>query len=48
MPGQEIYASWVDEAISIATGEDHHDLYFGNTRMPSAGHLPVLGSVRYL
>jgi uncharacterized phage protein gp47/JayE len=47
-PGQEIYASWVDEAISVATGEDHHDMTFSNTPMPSPGHLPVLGTVRYL
>jgi uncharacterized phage protein gp47/JayE len=47
-PGQTIYASWVGEAISIATGEDHHDLTFENTVMPSPGHLPMLGSIDYL
>lgn len=47
-PGQTIYRSWVDEAISIATGEDHHDLVFNNTPMPSPGHLALLGTVRYV
>lgn len=48
VPGQTIYKSWVGEAISIATGEDHHDLQFENTPMPSPGHLPMLGSLDYV
>jgi uncharacterized phage protein gp47/JayE len=47
-PGQTIYASWISEAISIATGEDHHDLVFENQVMPTPGHLAVLGSIEYL
>lgn len=47
-PGQEIYHSWVSEAISIATGEDHHDLDFENHIMPSPGHLALLGTIRYV
>lgn len=46
-PGQEIWASWMSEAISIATGEDHHDLDFVNHLMPSPGHLALLGTIRY-
>jgi len=46
-PGQEIYFSWVDEAISQATGEIHHDLIFENTSMPSNGYLPILGTISY-
>jgi uncharacterized phage protein gp47/JayE len=47
-PGQEIYASWVSEAVSIATGEDHHHLDFEDTPMPSPGHLAILGSIDYV
>jgi uncharacterized phage protein gp47/JayE len=46
-PGQTIYKSWVCEAVSIATGEDHHDLNYENQIMPTPGHLAVLGSVEY-
>lgn len=46
-PGQEIYRSWIDEAVSQAVGEDHHDLDFVNTPMESPGHLAVLGSIIY-
>jgi uncharacterized phage protein gp47/JayE len=46
-PGQMIYRSWIDEAVSQAVGEDHHDLDFQNTAMESPGHLAVLGSIIY-
>jgi uncharacterized phage protein gp47/JayE len=44
-PGQTIYASWVSEAISQATGEDHHDLIFEDAVMPTKGALAVLGTL---
>jgi uncharacterized phage protein gp47/JayE len=47
-PGQTIYASWISEAVSVATGEDHHDLVFDNQEMPTPGHLAVLGSIEYI
>jgi hypothetical protein len=47
VPGQMIYRSWVDEAISQAVGEDHHTLVFDNTAMPSPAHLAVLGTIIY-
>lgn len=47
IPGQEVYKSWISEAISRAIGEDHHDLEFENTPMPSMGYLPVLGTISY-
>jgi uncharacterized phage protein gp47/JayE len=47
-PGQTIFKSWVGESISIATGEDHHDLTFENAIMPTLGHLPILGSIDYV
>jgi uncharacterized phage protein gp47/JayE len=46
-PGQEIYFSWIDEAISAAVGETHHDLIFENTPMPSNGYMPILGTISY-
>jgi uncharacterized phage protein gp47/JayE len=47
-PGQTMFASWVSEAISIAAGEDHHDLLFSDVAMPSSGHMPFLGSIAYV
>jgi uncharacterized phage protein gp47/JayE len=47
MPGQTIYRSWIDEAISQSSGEDQHELTFTSQVMPSPGHLPVLGSITY-
>jgi uncharacterized phage protein gp47/JayE len=44
-PGQIVYASWIREAISAATGEDHHDITIDNVVPTSLGHLPTLGSV---
>lgn len=46
-PGGMIYASWIREAISTATGEDHHDISVSNVAPTSAGHLIVLGTVTY-
>lgn len=46
-PGQTIYRSWVSEAISTATGEDHHGLTFADHVMPSLGHMGVLGTITY-
>lgn len=46
-PGQTIFRSWVEEAISGALGEDHHDLDFANAVMPSAGHMAVLQTISY-
>lgn len=46
-PGQTIYASWIVEAISAATGEDHHDTAISNVVPPSGGHLVILGTITY-
>jgi uncharacterized phage protein gp47/JayE len=46
-PGQTMYASWVDEAISQAVGEVSHELIFTTTPMPAPGYMPVLGTVLY-
>lgn len=41
--------SWIDEAISRATGEDRHELVAPvSTILATAGYLPVLGSVDYV
>jgi uncharacterized phage protein gp47/JayE len=46
-PGQTMYRSWVDEAISQAVGEETHELDFETTPMPAPGNMPVLGTVLY-
>lgn len=46
-PGSTVYRSWVDEAISGAIGENHHELTYTTTPMPSPGHIPVLGTITY-
>lgn len=46
-PGQTMYRAWVDEAISGAVGEDHHELIFTSAVMESPGHMPVLGTVTF-
>lgn len=38
-PGGIVYASWVREAVSAATGEDHHDVIVANLVPASNGHL---------
>jgi len=40
-------ASWLDEAISRATGEDSHDLVSPGDLVFTAGNLPVLGTIAY-
>lgn len=47
-PGGIVYASWVREAVSAATGEDHHDLTVANQIPASAGHMIVLGTITYV
>lgn len=47
-PGQTIYRGWIDEAVSSAVGEDHHELVFSTTAMADAGKLAVLGTITYL
>ncbi len=47
VPGGIIYASWVVEAISAATGEDHHDVSVANVVPASAGHIIVPGTITY-
>jgi uncharacterized phage protein gp47/JayE len=46
-PGQTMYRSWVDEAISQAVGEETHELDFETTVMPAPAYMPVLGTVLY-
>jgi hypothetical protein len=46
-PGQTMYRSWVDEAISQAVGEETHELTFETTVMPERGYMPILGTVLY-
>lgn len=51
-PGQpsapfKLSASWLDEAVSRATGEDSHDLVSPGDLIFTAGNLPVLGSIFY-
>ncbi|MCA1419499.1 baseplate J/gp47 family protein [Bradyrhizobium sp. BRP23] len=46
-PGQTMYRSWVDEAISNAVGEDHHELAF-DTLVPSElGYMPMIDTINY-
>ena len=47
IPGQTIYRSWIDGAISSAPNVDHYNLIFEDTPMPSPGHLAVLGTIIY-
>ena len=46
-PGQTMYRSWVDEAISQAVGEETHELTFQTTAMPNPASMPTLGTVLY-
>jgi hypothetical protein len=46
-PGQTIFRSWVDEAISNAVGEDHHTLSFDDAIMPTPGYMAVLDTIIY-
>ena len=47
IPGQTIYRSWIESAISTAPNVDHYNLIFDDTPMPSPGHLAVLGTIIY-
>lgn len=46
-PGGMVYRSWIAEAISAATGEDHHDATLVNVVPASAGHIVVPGTVTF-
>lgn len=46
-PGAMIYAAWIGEAISAASGEDHHTLSLSNVVPPSAGHIVVPGTITF-
>jgi uncharacterized phage protein gp47/JayE len=48
VPGETIYASWVEAAIADTVGVDHFELDFTTTAMPSPGHLAILGSIIYV
>jgi len=44
-PGQTMYRSWVDEAISQAVGENTHELNFETIEMPEPGYMPAMGTI---
>lgn len=46
-PGQTIFRSWIDEAVSGAIGEESHDLTFSNAVMPAPGYIATLDSIFY-
>jgi uncharacterized phage protein gp47/JayE len=46
-PGQTMYRSWVDEAISQAVGEENHELAYETTMMAAPGYMPTLGTIVY-
>jgi len=46
-PGETMHRSWVDEAISKASGEVTHELLYETTEMPAPGYMPVLGTILY-
>ena len=46
-PGQTMYRSWVDEAISQAVGEVSHELIFETQVMEGMAFMPTLGTVLY-
>lgn len=46
-PGQTLFRSWLDEAISGAIGEDSHELTFTTQVMPGPGYIAQLGSITY-
>jgi len=47
-PGQTLYRSWLDEAISAAVGETSHELIFVTLPMPGPGYMAQLGSIIYV
>ena len=46
-PGQTLYRSWVDEAISAAVDETSHELIFLTLVMPGPGYMARLGIITY-
>ena len=46
-PGQTMYRSWVDEAISAAIGEETHELIFETVYMPEVGYMPAFNTIYY-
>jgi uncharacterized phage protein gp47/JayE len=46
-PGQPMYRSWVDEAVSSAVGEDTHELIFETQYMPAPGYMAMLDTIYY-
>jgi uncharacterized phage protein gp47/JayE len=46
-PGSPVYRSWIDEAISGALGEEHHELSYTTTQMPAPGYMGMLGIISY-
>ncbi len=48
VPGQTVYASWIRETVSAATGEDHHGLTITDQVPATGGHLIVPGTITYV
>jgi uncharacterized phage protein gp47/JayE len=46
-PGQQWYRAWIDEGIMRAPGVNAYDLIADDVAMPSLGHMPILGDIRY-
>jgi uncharacterized phage protein gp47/JayE len=46
-PGQTMYRTWVEEAISSAVGVDYFELDFDTTEMPAPGYMPFIGTINY-
>jgi uncharacterized phage protein gp47/JayE len=46
-PGCTVWRSWVDEAISQASRENHHDLIMEDVVMPTPGYLGRLDTITW-
>lgn len=46
-PGQKWYRAWTDEGIINAPGVNAYQLVASDVAMPSPGHMPILGDIRY-
>jgi len=46
-PGQTMYRSWIEEAISVTIGVNHYELDFETTEMPGVGYMPFIESIIY-
>jgi uncharacterized phage protein gp47/JayE len=46
-PGQTMYRTWVEEAISNAVGVDYFELDFETLEMPEVGYMPFIGTINY-